>query len=115
MSQSIIYETDGAVATVTLNRPERLNAMNRELIDAAVATLERAASDAAIRVLILTGAGRGFCAGADMSMLSDVCMAFEFTSYARWATIMLTISSTTLTFDISRKPWCVFAMPSIPG
>jgi 2-(1,2-epoxy-1,2-dihydrophenyl)acetyl-CoA isomerase len=71
MSQSIIYETDGAVATVTLNRPDRLNAMNRELIEAAVATLERAASDEAIRVLILTGAGRGFCAGGDLAGFAD--------------------------------------------
>lgn len=68
---TVLYETDGAVATVTLNRPERLNAMNRELMGAAVAALERAASDESIRVLILTGAGRGFCAGGDLAGFAD--------------------------------------------
>ncbi|MDX1375704.1 MAG: enoyl-CoA hydratase [Burkholderiales bacterium] len=67
MSQTVLYATDGPVATVTLNRPERLNAMNRELMSAAVEALEKAASDPAIRVLILTGAGKGFCAGGDLA------------------------------------------------
>lgn len=67
MSQTVLYETDGPIATVTLNRPERLNAMNRELMAAAVETFEKAASDPAIRVLILTGAGKGFCAGGDLA------------------------------------------------
>ena len=66
-SSTVLYQTDGPIATVTLNRPERLNAMNRELIAAAIETLERAASDPAIRVLILTGAGKGFCAGGDLA------------------------------------------------
>jgi len=69
--RTVLYQADGAVATVTLNRPERLNAMNRELIGEAVAALERAASDESIRVLILTGAGRGFCAGGDLAGFAD--------------------------------------------
>jgi 2-(1,2-epoxy-1,2-dihydrophenyl)acetyl-CoA isomerase len=68
---TVLYETDGAVATVTLNRPERLNTMNHELMGAAVAAFERAASDESIRVLILTGAGRGFCAGGDLAGFAD--------------------------------------------
>lgn len=67
MSTTVLYETDGPIATVTLNRPERLNAMNRELMTAAVEVFEKAASDPSIRVLILTGAGRGFCAGGDLA------------------------------------------------
>jgi len=67
MSTTVLYETDGPVATITLNRPDRLNAMNRELITAAVEVFEKAASDPAIRVLILTGAGKGFCAGGDLA------------------------------------------------
>ena len=71
MSNTVLYETDGAIATVTLNRPDRLNAMNKELIVAMVETMERASSDPAIRVLILTGAGRGFCAGGDLAGFAD--------------------------------------------
>src|ERR1044072_7384682 len=65
--QHIKYELDGAIATVTLNRPEKLNAymatMGAELEDAFI----RADEDDAVRVIIVTGAGRGFCAGADIS------------------------------------------------
>jgi 2-(1,2-epoxy-1,2-dihydrophenyl)acetyl-CoA isomerase len=65
--QHILYDVTGGVATVTLNRPERLNsfnsAMHLELRDA----LSRAAADDAVRALVLTGAGRGFCAGQDLN------------------------------------------------
>jgi 2-(1,2-epoxy-1,2-dihydrophenyl)acetyl-CoA isomerase len=65
--QNIIYASDGGVARITLNRPERLNsftdAMHADLRDA----LARVKSDASVRVLLLTGAGRGFCAGQDLS------------------------------------------------
>ncbi|MFI4975482.1 MAG: enoyl-CoA hydratase-related protein [Caulobacterales bacterium] len=69
--QDILYEVDGAILTVTLNRPDKLNAytavMGRELADA----FERADKDDTIRVVIVTGAGRGFCAGADISAGAD--------------------------------------------
>ena len=71
MSDTVLYEADGAIATVTLNRPDRLNAMNKELIVAMVEIMERASSDPAIRILILTGAGRGFCAGGDLAGFAD--------------------------------------------
>ncbi|MBU6372005.1 MAG: enoyl-CoA hydratase/isomerase family protein [Alphaproteobacteria bacterium] len=63
----IVYETDGPIATITLNRPDKLNAytatMGEELADA----FWTADADDAIRAVIVTGAGRGFCAGADVS------------------------------------------------
>lgn len=55
------------VATLTLNRPERLNAFTAGLHEELAAALERAAGDDAIRALLITGAGRGFCAGQDLS------------------------------------------------
>lgn len=65
--ETLLYETDGPVLTVTLNRPDKLNAytavMGAELADA----FNRADVDDAVRVVIVTGAGRGFCAGADIS------------------------------------------------
>src|SRR5512135_2310416 len=65
--EHIKYELDGPILTVTLNRPDKLNAytalMGSELEDAFI----RADEDDAVRVIIVTGAGRGFCAGADIS------------------------------------------------
>src|SRR3954470_24264201 len=64
--EEILYEVDDHVLTITLNRPDRLNAftptMGRELIEA----LDAADADDAVRAVIVTGAGRGFCAGADL-------------------------------------------------
>jgi enoyl-CoA hydratase/carnithine racemase len=65
--EQILYAIDEGVLTITLNRPERLNAwtetMGRELMTA----LDRADADDAVRAVIVTGAGRGFCAGADLA------------------------------------------------
>jgi enoyl-CoA hydratase/carnithine racemase len=55
----------GAIRTITLNRPERLNAMNRQLIDDVAAAFADAHADPATRAIIFTGAGRAFCAGDD--------------------------------------------------
>lgn len=62
----VLYETDGGVATLTLNRPERLNTITPELIDAFDAALARARDDPQARVVRLRGAGRTFCAGYDI-------------------------------------------------
>jgi 2-(1,2-epoxy-1,2-dihydrophenyl)acetyl-CoA isomerase len=67
MNDSVLYQVDGGVATITLNRPENLNAMNVDLIEGALEALEIAAEDSNARVVIFTGAGRGFCAGGDLA------------------------------------------------
>src|SRR5206468_916750 len=59
-------EVDGAVATITLNRPEHLNTMSGDLLVGTISALEDAAADPSVRAVILTGAGRGFCAGGDL-------------------------------------------------
>ena len=65
----ILYDVDEAIATITLNRPDKLNAyipaMGEEVVDA----FARAKGDDAVRVVVLTGAGRGFCAGVDLEHL----------------------------------------------
>jgi 2-(1,2-epoxy-1,2-dihydrophenyl)acetyl-CoA isomerase len=66
MSDSINYDIDGAVATITLNRPDALNALTVELKVALREALERAHEDTAVRAVVLTGAGRGFCVGQDL-------------------------------------------------
>jgi 2-(1,2-epoxy-1,2-dihydrophenyl)acetyl-CoA isomerase len=63
---SVLYDLDGAVATITLNRPESMNALTTTMKTALLETLEQAAADKAVRAVVLTGAGRGFCTGQDM-------------------------------------------------
>jgi enoyl-CoA hydratase/carnithine racemase len=63
------YEVRARVATITLHRPERLNAWTGRMHAEYRALLQRAADDAAVRVIVVTGAGRGFCAGADSQAL----------------------------------------------
>ena len=64
---TVLYQAQGAVALVTLNRPQALNSFTRQMHRDLWAALDRAEADPAIRALVLTGAGRGFCAGADLS------------------------------------------------
>jgi 2-(1,2-epoxy-1,2-dihydrophenyl)acetyl-CoA isomerase len=68
----VLEERAGAVATLRMNRPERLNALNVELGRALVDALAHVANDPSIRAVVLTGAGRGFCAGGDLALLHDV-------------------------------------------
>jgi len=63
----VLSAVEGGVLTLTLNRPQRLNAMNNVLIEVMNRELARAGDDATIRAVLLTGAGRGFCAGADLA------------------------------------------------
>ncbi len=64
---NILYEVDEQIATITLNRPQALNAISPALEHELHAALDRADSDSGVRVIILTGAGRAFCAGYDLS------------------------------------------------
>jgi 2-(1,2-epoxy-1,2-dihydrophenyl)acetyl-CoA isomerase len=65
--EPVLYEVRGAVAVLTLNRPAALNSFTRAMHQALWAALDRAEADAAVRALVITGAGRGFCAGADLA------------------------------------------------
>lgn len=67
MSEPILYEAVDGVARITLNRPDVLNAITPELITAYGEAIQRAGGDETIRAVLVTGAGRGFCAGADLN------------------------------------------------
>jgi 2-(1,2-epoxy-1,2-dihydrophenyl)acetyl-CoA isomerase len=67
MPPPILVSVEAGVQTITLNRPERLNAFNPEMHRLLREALERAGDDDAVRTVLLTGAGRGFCAGQDLS------------------------------------------------
>jgi 2-(1,2-epoxy-1,2-dihydrophenyl)acetyl-CoA isomerase len=66
-SPSILVTSDAGVRTITLNRPERLNAIDPELADALPHAVDEASRADDVRVLVITGAGRGFCSGLDIS------------------------------------------------
>ncbi|WP_273463743.1 enoyl-CoA hydratase/isomerase family protein, partial [Sandarakinorhabdus limnophila] len=70
--EDILYSVSDGVAVITLNRPDRLNAWRGEMARDVKAAMRAASDDDAVRVIVLTGAGRGFCAGADMNMLQAI-------------------------------------------
>ena len=67
----VLCDVDHGVATITLNRPARLNAWNRPMAVGFQDAIAKVCNDPAVRVVVLTGAGRGFCAGADMDLLDE--------------------------------------------
>src|SRR5579859_4051196 len=69
--EDLIVEREGHVTTVTLNRPERLNAISGPMLSGLSRALMAAEADAETRVIILTGAGRGFCAGLDLKRQNE--------------------------------------------
>jgi enoyl-CoA hydratase/carnithine racemase len=70
--EDLIYEAKDGVAVISLNRPQALNAYTAAMGHSLKRAVADAVSDAAVRVIVLTGAGRGFCAGADMNLLQSI-------------------------------------------
>ena len=64
--ETLLYEVDQGAATITLNRPAVLNAISQQMIEELQATLDTIKDDTSVRAVVLTGAGRGFCSGADL-------------------------------------------------
>jgi enoyl-CoA hydratase/carnithine racemase len=83
MSQHIIATEDSGILTITLSRPDKLNAfvghMRRDLAE----TLEEAASNRGVRVVVITGAGRAFCAGGDISFMAELMERQDSEEFAR--------------------------------
>ncbi len=69
--QEILYGVNDRVATITLNRPDKLNAYTQVMSGELREAFAKADADENVRAIVLTGAGRGFCAGADMARLSS--------------------------------------------
>ncbi len=71
MSDKVLLNVVDGVATVTLNRPDRLNAIDFEMLEALIGTLRGLGDDRAVRVVVLAGSGRSFCAGADIGQMVE--------------------------------------------
>jgi len=73
--QVVIYSVDGSVARITLNRPEKRNALNDAVVSGLKQCLRRASKDPGVRVVVISGAGKDFCSGADLSALQKIAGA----------------------------------------
>src|SRR4029077_4997004 len=71
-NEEALYRVEDRVATITLNRPDKLNAWTATMEREVRAWMDQAEQDDNVRVIVMTGAGRGFCAGDDMSLLQSV-------------------------------------------
>ena len=90
----ILYRAEGGVARITLNRPEKRNALNAEVIAGLGDALARSAKDAAVRVVLITGAGKDFCAGFDLLSLdkgNDAGAVEHLETARRLADVLLAI------------------------
>ena len=74
--QTIIFENTDRIATITLNRPEVLNALNQQMLDELTQAISQVSQNEEIRVLIIKGANHAFCAGADLDIMSAGSMVF---------------------------------------
>jgi enoyl-CoA hydratase/carnithine racemase len=86
---AVIYEvTATGVAVMTLNRPDRLNTWGGDIATAFYAGLDRAEEDPAVRVIVLTGRGKAFCAGAQLASMGNVSQAIEKTDEGKLASLV---------------------------
>jgi enoyl-CoA hydratase/carnithine racemase len=87
--QAVIYEvTRSGVAVLTLNRPDRLNTWGGDIATAFYAGIERAEEDPAVRVIVLTGRGKAFCAGAQLGSMGDFSQSIEETDEGKLASLI---------------------------
>ena len=74
-TDQVLYSVDGEIATITLNRPEKRNALNDAVIAGIKDALKKAAADDGVKAVVISGAGKDFCAGADLSALQKIAGA----------------------------------------
>ncbi len=82
MGSPLRYEVTDGLCEVTLDRPDRLNALDDELIDGLTHAFAKAATDDGVRAVLLTGSGRGFCAGADLKFMMERALSGQLTEPA---------------------------------
>src|SRR5690348_4455302 len=98
--ETILYETQGAVASIMLNRPQRLNAMNATMLAVLTRAMDRAEGDDAVRAIVLSGAGAGFCSGFDLKEQAEA----RPTGVAQWRGVLRRDFDAIMRFWHSPKP-----------
>lgn len=105
VTDNLRLETDGPVATLTLTRPARLNAMSPGLVDDLHASLDVLARARAVRVIVLTGEGRGFCAGLDLQEYGNWTVAEGLDSVEGGLAVQERIATLMPRIREARQPW----------
>ncbi|MGN6309373.1 MAG: enoyl-CoA hydratase/isomerase family protein [Xanthobacteraceae bacterium] len=107
LDDEVLYDVRDGIATLTLNRPERLNTISREMLMLLGQLLLRADADPAVRVVILTGAGRAFCAGLDMTAATKGSgIGSQNDNNATVATLDLKSAPPTILFNMEKPTIC---------
>ena len=107
LDDEVLYDVRDGIATLTLNRPERLNTISREMLMLLGQLLLRADADPAVRVVILTGAGRAFCAGLDMTAATKGSgIGSQNDRNATVATLDLKTAPPTILFNMEKPTIC---------
>ncbi|MBV70671.1 MAG: enoyl-CoA hydratase [Myxococcales bacterium] len=101
--QDLIYSIDNFVCTITLNRPQKRNALSARLVNELIYALEQARDDDHVRAIILTGAGDVFCAGGDLSQMSGSSSGNESSIPHRGGFVELNLALTTVHKPIIAK------------
>ena len=91
MADELLYAVDGAIATITLNAPQRMNTISGPMLRQLTDALVRANEDRAVRVIVLTGAGRAFCAGLNLAVIGILLVPFAIVAYVLAAAGMVTL------------------------
>lgn len=104
MTDTVLLASDGPVATLTLNRPKVLNAINSEMIDDLTSALDRIEADPALRVVILNGAGNAFMAGGDIKFFTEITGLAPTERRARFARFINNVHPILLRLRRLRQP-----------
>ena len=112
---AVIYEVGDQIATLTLNRPESLNAINPAMIEALLAASARAATDPAVRAVIVRGAGQHFMAGGDLKWFREQTVLPVETCHTHFEDLIESVHAAVLNFKTMNKPLVAAVHGAVAG
>jgi len=112
---AVHYEIDGRVAVATLNRPDSLNAVNPEMVDGLLAATSQAAANAAVRVLVIRGAGKSFMAGGDLGWFREQIALLPQQRRSRFSDLIAGVHASILNIKRMNKPVLAAVQGGVAG